>query len=81
MGVTRFVPSEVFSAVATVAQASVNCVVFNVPYAPVGMIAQVLAPTTGAINVTGLTVLYANGKVTVAVNTLAAGSIVSLICF
>lgn len=81
MGATKFVALEKFSAVATAAQAIANCVAFDVPYAPVGMIAQVLAPTTGAINVTGLTVLYADGKVTVAVTTLAAGSIVSLICF
>lgn len=81
MADNRFVAMEKFSAVATAAQASANAVEFTVPYAPVGMIAQVLAPTTGAINVTGLAVTYATGKVKVAVTTLVEGSLVSLICF
>ena len=77
----RFVAMEKFSKVATADDATAGFVEFTVPYAPVGMIAQVLAPTTGAINVTGLAVTYATGKVKVAVTTLVAKSLVSLICF
>lgn len=81
--IDRFVAMEKFSKVATTADAAASYVQFDVPYAPVGMIAQVLAPTTGAINVTGLAVTYdaESGKVKVAVTTLVKDSLVSLICF
>ncbi len=79
----RFVAMEKFAKVATAADATAGFVEFAVPYAPVGMIAQVLAPTTGAINVTGLAVTYdaESGKAKVAVTTLVEKSLVSLICF
>ena len=77
----RFVAMEKFSKVATATDAGNDYIEFIVPYAPVGMIAQVLEPTTGAINVTGLAVTYAASKVKVAVTTLTQGSLVSLICF
>lgn len=81
--VDKFVAMEKFSAVATDADATAGCIEFIVPYAPVGMIAQVIAPTTGIVNNTGLAVTYnaTTHKVKVAVTTLVKGSIVSLICF
>jgi len=83
MSITRFVAMEKFSAIATADDATANYIEFTVPYAPSGMVAQVLAPTTGAINDTGLAVTYnaETGKVKVAVTTLIEDSIVSLICF
>lgn len=77
----RFVAMEKFSKVATAADANAGFVEFTVPYAPVGMIAQVLAPATGVVNATGLAVTYTTGKVKVAVSTLVKDSLVSLICF
>lgn len=83
----RFVPMEKFSAKASTAQAAANKVVFTLPYVPTGYIAQVAAPTTGAVNNTGLAVKVATDATTgvitaeVAVTSLAEDSIVSLICF
>ena len=83
----RFVPMEKFSATASEAQATAGKVVFTLPYVPTGYIAQVIAPTTGAVNDTGLAVKVATDATTgvitaeVAVTTLVAASVVSLICF
>ena len=77
----RFVAMEKFSKVAVAADATAGYIEFAVPYAPVGMIAQVQAKTTGVVNATGLAVTYASGKVKVAVTTLGAGDLVNLICF
>lgn len=77
----RFVAMEKFSKVAVTGDATAGYIEFAVPYAPVGMIAQVQAKTTGVVNATGLAVLHTNGKVKVTVTTLAVGDTVSLICF
>ncbi len=83
----RFVAMEKFSTEATEAQATAGKVVFTLPYLPVGYIAQVVAPTTGVVNNTGLAVKIATDATTgvitaeVAVSTLVEDSIVSLICF
>lgn len=83
----RFVAMEKFSAKATAAQVTAGKVVFTLPYLPVGYVAQVFAPTTGAVNNTGLAVKIATDETTgvitaeVAVTTLVKDSIVSLICF
>ena len=79
----RYVAMEKFSKVATSTDAGNDYIEFTVPYAPVGMIAQVLSVTTGALNATGLAVTYnsTTGKVKVAVTALAEGDLVSLSCF
>lgn len=83
----RFVAMEKFSTKATAAHATDDKVVFTLPYLPVGYIAQVVAPTTGVVNNLGLAVNIATDATTgvitaeVAVTTLVADSIVSLICF
>ena len=87
MKVDRFVPMERFSKVVTAAEATAGKVVFTLPYLPTGYIAQVVAPTTGLVNATGLSVVVSTDSTTgvitaeVSVTTLAEGSIVSLICF
>lgn len=81
----RFVPCETFQKVAVAGDATDGKVVFVVPYAPKGMIAQVQAKTTGVVNATGLAPLYALNattklhEVTVTSTDLSAGSIVNLI--
>lgn len=79
----RYVAMEKFSKIAVTGDATAGYIEFAVPYAPVGMIAQVLAATTGVANATGLAVTYnaTSGKVKVAVTTLVVGSLVSLIVF
>lgn len=81
--VDRYVPMEKFSKVAVAADATAGYVEFAVPYAPVGMIGQVLSVTTGAENSAGLKITYdaEKAKVKVAVTSLAVGDLVSLICF
>ncbi len=81
----RFVPCETFQHVAIQADASVNSHTFVVPYKPNGMIGQIHTVTTGALNVSGATVLYAYNTtdkthtVVLAVTTLQVGDIINLI--
>lgn len=77
----RFVPMEKFSKVADATDATNNYIEFACPYTPTGIVAQVRAVTTGIVNLTGLTVTFASGKVRVAVTDLIAGDIVSCLSF
>lgn len=81
MGADRYVPMEKFSAVATAGDAIANYIEFACPYTPVGIIAQVRVVTTGAVNVTGLAVTFATGKIKVAVTDLLEGDTVSVLAF
>ena len=81
----RYIPVETFQKVAVTGDATAGKVVFVVPYAPKGMIAQVQAKTTGVVSATGLAPLYALNattklhEVTVTSTGLSAGDIVNLI--
>lgn len=77
----RFVAMEKFCKVAVAADATANYVEFDCPYTPNGMIAQVLSVTTGAENASGLKVTFTNGKIKVAVTSLAVGDTISVIAF
>jgi hypothetical protein len=77
----RYVAMEKFSKVAVAADATANYIEFACPYTPTGLIAQVLTKTSGAVNVTGLAVTFASGKIKVAVTDLGEGDTVSVIAF
>lgn len=77
----RYVAMEKFSKVATAGDDTAEFVEFDCPYTPTGMIATVYSVTTGADNVTGKKVTFANGKIKVAVTNLVAGDIISVIAF
>lgn len=85
--ITRYKPIETFYKKAVAADATAGKVVFTLPYLPTGVIAQIRADATGAVNSTGLSVKIDTNSTTgvitatVGATTITLADHVSLIVF